>query len=115
MSRADHEPLGNDRDLLSRRRAIKRIKFLPDFFPDSAKCSPGRSEDGMMFYPDERCRGGQQHGVTRLDESLRQPGMSIPETAKREGLEAQVSGLFIENTLAELLSKGELVASRSAA
>jgi hypothetical protein len=54
-----------------------------------------------MFYPDKRGCRGQQHDVTRLDQSLHRPGMPVLKTAKRESLEAQVGGLFIANMLAD--------------
>jgi hypothetical protein len=61
-----------------------------------------------MFYPDERCCGGQQHNVTRLDQSLHQSRMPVLKTAKCEGLEAQVSAFFVENKLTNASEQGRI-------
>jgi hypothetical protein len=65
-------------------RAIERLKLPPGLFPELAKGAPGRSEYTLVFRPDGRCRGRQQHDLRGFDKSLRHSAMSVLKPAKQE-------------------------------
>src|SRR5579863_714982 len=77
------------------------MELAPCFPPKLPECALAGPEHHAVFRPDERCRGGQQHDVRSLDESLRQPPMPVPKAAQHEGLEEQMSALFVEEALTD--------------